>query len=98
MSLLLPTQECKTILALTLTSREASFTLPLARGVGSTTTAAEMGGTKVNAIHHPTSMELRRKKKGLRLVRSIIESQMYVAATCILWTESNLNGVVKQIC
>jgi hypothetical protein len=69
MSLLLPTQECKTVLALTLTSREASFKLPLARGVGSTTTAAEMGGTKVDAIHHPTSMELRRKKKGLRLVR-----------------------------
>jgi len=36
---------------LTLTSREASFKLPLARGVGSTTTAAEMGGTKVDAIH-----------------------------------------------
>ena len=51
MSLLLPTQECKTVLALTLTSREASFKLPLARGVGSITTAAEMGGTKVDAIH-----------------------------------------------
>ena len=51
MWLLLPAQECKTVLALTLTSREASFTLPLARGVGLTTTAAEMGGTKVDAIH-----------------------------------------------
>ena len=50
MSLLLPTQECKTVLALTLTSREASFKLPHARGVRSSPTAAKMGGAEVDVI------------------------------------------------
>ena len=40
--------------------------LPLPVVLDPTALPLEMGGTKVDAIHHQTSMELKKKKKGLR--------------------------------